>query len=402
LPGDTVKPEAFAADKERPALTRLIYDLRVRAVVYQIVAVAGVVAVGYYLFSNMSAKLADQNIATGFAFLWREAGFTISQSLIEYRPSDTYARALLVGILNTIWVSIFGCIIATIIGTIVGVLRLSSNPLLSFLMLLYVEALRNVPLLLYLFLWYALIIVTLPGVRDSLNPLPGIYLSNGGLFIPSLDWSPAHTGVAIALILGLVASIRHGRKMRAQRIATGQDRVTWPMRMALLVGPAVIAIIVLQPDLSISWPELGRFRLSGGTHLTPEFTALLTGLALSASAGVAEIVRSGIQSVTKGQWEASRALGLHDGQAMRLIILPQALRVIIPPMTSTYLSLFKNSSLAIAIGYPDLVMVSNTTMNQTGQAIEAIAIFMMVYLGISLTISWGMNIYNARVALKER
>jgi general L-amino acid transport system permease protein len=402
LPGDTVKPEAFAADKERPALTRLIYDLRVRAVVYQIVAVAGVIAVGYYLFSNMSAKLADQNIATGFAFLWREAGFTISQSLIEYRPSDTYARALLVGILNTIWVSIFGCIIATIIGTIVGVLRLSSNPLLSFLMLLYVEALRNVPLLLYLFLWYALIIVTLPGVRDSLNPLPGIYLSNGGLFIPSLDWSPAHTGVAIALILGLVASIRHGRKMRAQRIATGQDRVTWPMRMALLVGPAVIAIIVLQPDLSISWPELGRFRLSGGTHLTPEFTALLTGLALSASAGVAEIVRSGIQSVTKGQWEASRALGLHDGQAMRLIILPQALRVIIPPMTSTYLSLFKNSSLAIAIGYPDLVMVSNTTMNQTGQAIEAIAIFMMVYLGISLTISWGMNIYNARVALKER
>jgi general L-amino acid transport system permease protein len=397
-----VKPQALAANKERPALTRLIYDLRVRAIVYQIVAVLGVVGVGYYLFSNMSAKLADQNIATGFGFLWREAGFTISQSLIEYRPSDTYARALLVGILNTIWVSIFGCIIATIIGTIVGILRLSSNPLLSFLMLLYVEALRNVPLLLYLFLWYALIIVSLPGVRDSLNPLPGVYLSNGGLFIPSLDWSPAHTGVAIALLLGLVASIRYGRKMRAQRIATGQDRVTWPMRMALLVGPAIVAIIVLQPDLSVSWPELGRFRLSGGTHLTPEFTALLTGLALSASAGVAEIVRSGIQSVTKGQWEASRALGLHDRQAMRLIILPQALRVIIPPMTSTYLSLFKNSSLAIAIGYPDLVMVSNTTMNQTGQAIEAIAIFMMVYLGISLTISYGMNIYNARVALKER
>jgi general L-amino acid transport system permease protein len=383
-------------------LTRLIYDLRVRAIVYQIVAVLGVVAVGYYLFSNMSAKLADQNIATGFGFLWREAGFTISQSLIEYRPSDTYARALLVGILNTIWVSIFGCIIATIIGTIVGILRLSSNPLLSFLMLLYVEALRNVPLLLYLFLWYALIIVSLPGVRDALNPIPGVYLSNGGLFVPAMDWSRAHTGVALALVLGLFASMRYGRKMREERIRTGQDRVTWPMRMALLVGPAVIALIVLRPDLSISVPELGRFRMSGGTHWTPEFTALLVGLALSASAGVAEIVRSGIQSVTKGQWEASRALGLHDGQAMRLVILPQALRVIIPPMTSTYLSLFKNSSLAIAIGYPDLVMVSNTTMNQTGQAIEAIAIFMMVYLGISLTISYFMNIYNARVALKER
>jgi general L-amino acid transport system permease protein len=387
---------------ERASAASFVNDLRVRAIAYQVLAVLGVAAIGYYLFANMSSKLADQNIATGFAFLWREAGFTISQSLIEYRPSDTYARALLVGILNTIYVSIFGCIIATVIGTIVGVLRLSSNPLLSFLMLVYVEALRNVPLLLYLFLWYALIIVSLPGVRDALNPLPGIYLSNGGLFVPSMDWSPAHTGVAVALILGLVASMRYGRKMREERIRTGQDKVTWPMRTALLVGPAVIALIVLRPDLSVSVPELGRFRMSGGTHWTPEFTALLVGLSLSASAGVAEIVRSGIQSVTKGQWEASRALGLHDGQAMRLVILPQALMVIIPPMTSTYLSLFKNSSLAIAIGYPDLVMVSNTTMNQTGQAIEAIAIFMMVYLGISLTISWAMNIYNARVALKER
>jgi general L-amino acid transport system permease protein len=387
---------------ERASATSLVNDLRVRAIAYQVIAVLGVAAVGYYLFTNMSAKLADQNIATGFAFLWREAGFTISQSLIEYRPSDTYARALLVGILNTIYVSIFGCIIATVIGTIVGVLRLSSNPLLSFLMLVYVEALRNVPLLLYLFLWYALIIVTLPGVRESLNPLPGVYLSNGGLFVPSLDWGRAHTGVAVALVLGLVASMRYGKKMREERIRTGRDKATWPMRMALLVGPAVVALIVLRPDLSVSVPELGRFRMSGGTHWTPEFTALLVGLALSASAGVAEIVRSGIQSVTKGQWEASRALGLHDRQAMRLVILPQALRVIIPPMTSTYLSLFKNSSLAIAIGYPDLVMVSNTTMNQTGQAIEAIAIFMMVYLGISLTISYFMNIYNARVALKER
>jgi general L-amino acid transport system permease protein len=269
-------------------------------------------------------------------------------------------------------------------------------------MLLYVEAFRNVPLLLYLFLWYALIIVSLPSVQQSFNPLPGVYLSNGGLFVPAMDWSPAHTGVALALVLGLFASMRYGKKMREERIRTGQDKVTWPMRMALLVGPAVIALIVLRPDLSISVPELGRFRMSGGTHWTPEFTALLVGLALSTSAGVAEIVRSGIQSVTKGQWEASRALGLHDRKAMRLIILPQALRVIIPPLTSTYLSLFKNSSLAIAIGYPDLVMVSNNTMTQTGQAIEAIAIFMVVYLGISLTISYGMNIYNARVALKER
>lgn len=386
----------------RPPLTRLIYDLRFRAIMYQVIAVAAVVLAGYYLFSNMSAKLAQQNIATGFGFLWREAGFTISQAFIEYKPSDTYGRAILVGIVNTIWVSFFGCVIATILGTIVGVLRLSSNPLLSFLMLVYVEALRNIPLLLYLFLWYALIVTSLPAARDAVQPLPGVYLSNGGLVVPSITWTYAHTAVLVALAIGVALASYVSRRARERRVLTGVERTTWPLTLAALLVPVVIALLVFQPDFSVNWPEKGRFRLAGGMQLTPEFTALLVGLSLSASAGIAEIVRSGILSVKKGQWEAGKALGLREGQSMRLVILPQALRVIIPPITSSYLSLFKNSSLAIAIGYPDLVMVSNTTMNQTGQAIEAIAIFMAVYLGLSLTISFLMNIYNARVALKER
>lgn len=383
-------------------MTRLIYDLRVRAIAYQVLAVLAVVLAGLYLFGNMSAKLAEQNIATGFAYLGREAGFTISQAFIDYRPSDTYGRALLVGIINTIWVSAIGCVLATVIGTLVGIARLSSNPLLSFLMLLYVEALRNIPLLLYLFLWYALIVTSLPAAREAFQPLPHIYLSNGGLVIPSLHWTAAHTGVLLALILGVAGALWVRRRAIARRVATGQDGTSWPLALAALLLPVVLALLVLQPDLTVNWPEKGRFRLSGGLQLTPEFTALLVGLSLSASASVAEIVRSGIQSVRKGQWEASRALGLRDGQTMRLVVLPQSLRVIIPPMTSTYLSLFKNSSLAIAIGYPDLVMVSNTTMNQTGQAIEAIALFMLVYLVLSLTISLVMNWYNGRVALKER
>ncbi|KAA2244124.1 ABC transporter permease subunit [Salinarimonas soli] len=381
---------------------RLVYNVRVRAILYQVLAVAAVVLAGLYLFGNMSAKLAEQNIATGFGYLGREAGFTISQAFIEYKPSDTYAMALLVGILNTVWVSAIGCVLATVIGTVVGIARMSSNPLLSWLMLAYVEALRNVPLLLYLFLWYALIVAILPNVRDALQPLPYVYLSNGGLTVPALRWSPAHTGVLLALLAGIAAAVLVVRRARARRVATGREGTAWPLALAALLVPPVVAGLLLQPEMAVNWPEKGRFRLSGGLHLTPEFTALLVGLSLSASAGVAEIVRSGIQSVGKGQWEASRALGLRDNGAMRLVVLPQALRVIIPPMTNTYLSLFKNSSLAIAIGYPDLVMVSNTTMNQTGQAIEAIALFMLVYLGLSLTISFGMNRYNARVALKER
>jgi general L-amino acid transport system permease protein len=382
--------------------TSLLYNLRFRAVLYQVLAVGSIVMVGLYLFSNVSQKLAEQNIATGFGYLSREAGFVISQSLINYKPTDTYGRAILVGIVNTVWVSVWSVALATIIGLFVGIARLSRNPLLAFLAFLYVEALRNVPLLLYLFLWYALIVTGLPAVREAWEILPHVFLSNSGLTVPSLIWTSAHTIVLLALVLGGILGIFVRRRAIAERIRTGRAQVTWPLVALALLLPPVLAALVVQPDLTLSIPEKGRFRLTGGSQLTPEFTALLVGLALSASAGIAEIVRSGILSVHKGQREAARALGLRDGLTMRLVVLPQALRVIIPPLTSSYLSLFKNSSLAIAIGYPDLVMVSNTTMNQTGQAIEGIAIFMLVYLGLSIMISLFMNWYNSRVALKER
>ncbi|MEE1654919.1 ABC transporter permease subunit [Microvirga sp. CF3062] len=382
--------------------TRLLYNLRFRAILYQVLAVGSIVLLGLYLFSNVSQKLAEQNIATGFGYLGREAGFVISQTLIDYKPTDTYGRAILAGIVNTIWVSAWSVALATILGLVVGIARLSRNPLLALLAFLYVEALRNVPLLLYLFLWYALIVTSLPAVREAWEILPHVFVSNSGLTVPSLVWTSAHTIIFIALVVGAVLAVAIRRRRTAERIRTGKERTTWPLIALALLIPPILAILLLQPDFTVSLPEKGRFRLTGGSQLTPEFTALLVGLALSASAGIAEIVRSGILSVRKGQWEAARALGLKDGLTMRLVVLPQALRVIIPPLTSSYLSLFKNSSLAIAIGYPDLVMVSNTTMNQTGQAIEGIAIFMLVYLGLSIAISLFMNWYNSRVALKER
>jgi len=382
--------------------TRLLYNLRFRAILYQVIAVAGIVLLGLYLFSNVSQKLAEQNIATGFGYLSREAGFVISQTLIDYKPTDTYGRAILAGIVNTVWVSAWSVVLATILGLVVGIARLSRNPLLAFLAFLYVEALRNVPLLLYLFLWYALIVTSLPSVREAWEVLPHVFLSNSGLTVPSLVWTSAHTTVLLALVFGGILGVIFHRRATAERIRTGNVRALWPWIVLAVLLPPVLALLLVQPDFAVDLPEKGRFRLTGGAQLRPEFTALLVGLALSASAGIAEIVRSGILSVRKGQWEAARALGLRDGLTMRLVVLPQALRVIIPPLTSSYLSLFKNSSLAIAIGYPDLVMVSNTTMNQTGQAIEGIAIFMLVYLGLSITISVFMNWYNSRVALKER
>ncbi len=379
---------------------RIIYDLRARAIFYQVVCGLAVVMVAVFLFHNASTNLARQNIATGFSYLWREAGFVISQSPIGYQPADTYARALLVGILNTIRVSALAVVLATIIGTLVGIGRLSSNPLLSRLMMVYVEILRNVPLLLLLFLCYAVIVSSLPPVREALQILPSFYLSNGGLMIPYVKWSDALSWIAIAFVLGAVGAIVVARILRARRIATGIERRSWPLVVLTLFGPALLLALVLRPTLSVDFPEIGRFRISGGAQLMPEFVALLVGLTLSASANVAEIVRSGITAIKKGQWEAASSLGLRRSLSLRLVILPQSLRVIIPPMTSTYLNIFKNSSLAIAIGYPDLVMVSNTTMNQTGQAIEPIALFMLVYLSLSLAISAFMNWYNARVALR--
>lgn len=379
----------------------LFYDARVRACLYQAVAIGAVLFVAWVMFSTASANLAKQDIATGFGFLARQAGFVITETAVTYEPTDTIGRAILVGIANTVKVSVLAALFGTILGLLVGIGRLSHNPVLSRLMLAYVEALRNVPLLLYLLLWYSLIISAFPPVKQAIQMLPGVFLSNSGLVMPALRWESGFAALVTALVAGIVAATLTTRVLSRRRVVTGKDT---PIALGATVTFLLpVAAAVLFANISVTWdvPELGRFRLSGGYHLRPEFVALLVGLTLSVSANVAEIVRAGIQAVSKGQWEAATALGLSRSRTLKLVILPQALRIIIPPLTNTYLTVFKNSSLAIAIGYPDLVMVSNTIMNQTGQAIEAIAIFMAVYLGLSILISLVMNWYNAQVALRE-
>lgn len=380
----------------------LLNDGRNRALLYQFIALVLVALLAWSMYATASGNLAKQDIATGFAYLSRQAGFVISETAISYQPSDTVGRALLVGIANTIKVSLLAAFFGTVVGLLVGIGRMSRNPLLQRLMLVYVEALRNVPLLLYLFFWYTVIINVLPPVRAALQIAPHVYLSNSGLAIPAFTIERGFEASMIALLAGLVGAWLARHVSLQQRLATGK-----PNRgglVALIVAVAPILLVWLFHGIDVTWdaPQAGRFRLTGGMHIRPEFVALLFGLSLSVSAGVAEIVRAGIQAVSKGQWEASMALGLSRGRTLRLVVLPQAMRLIIPPLTNTYLTAVKNSSLAIAIGFPDLVMVSNTVMNQTGQAIETIAIFMAVYLGLSLAISLFMNWYNARVALKER
>jgi general L-amino acid transport system permease protein len=296
-----------------------------------------VLAVAWFFISNTQANLEARRIASGFGFLGREAGFEIGQSFfLEYRAADSYLRALAVGLVNTLVVSVLGIIAATLAGTALGLGRLAPNGLLRAVCTAYVEFIRNVPLLVQLFFWYALITEVLPHPREALHPLPGVFLSNRGIFLPTLT----------------------------------------------------------------SIPSLQGFNFSGGMVITPEFAALLTGLAVYTAAFIAEIVRAGIIAIDRGQVEAGRAIGLTRRQVTRHVVFPQALRVIVPPLTSQYLNLTKNSSLAVAIGYPDLVSIANTSMNQTGQAIEGVAMIMAVYLTISLSISAFMNWYNARIAIR--
>ena len=379
-----------------------LHDMRFRAFFYQVVAIGAVILVGWTMFSTASGNLAKQNIATGFDFLSRPAGFVITEAAIAFEATDTVGRAILVGIANTVKVSLLAAVFGTLLGLAVGIARMSRNPLLARLALVYVELLRNVPLLLYLFLWYSLIILVLPPVKQALNLLPGVYLSNSGLVVPAALVESGGGALLACLLGGAVAALVIRRVSTRKRVATGRSNHGGLVALAVLVVP--VLALWLSGAIGIAWdfPTAGKFRLTGGLHVRPEFVALLFGLALSVSANVAEIVRAGIQAVNKGQWEAAAALGLARGKTMRLVVLPQALRIIIPPLTNTYLTVFKNSSLAIAIGYPDLVMVSNTVMNQTGQAIETIAIFMGVYLALSIAISLLMNWYNAHVALKER
>ena len=376
-------------------------DERVRGIVYQVVVVALIGSVIYWLWSNTVHNLEVRRIATGFGFLQREAGLPIAEHLIPYDPTDTYLRALTVGVLNTLKVAVVGIVLATILGTIIGIARLSKNFLVSKIAAFYVEVIRDLPLLLQLLFWYT-IMQGLPGPRQALNPVEGVFLSNRGLKLPWIVWEGAHTAALLACIAGIVLTWLYARQARAKQMADGQSRRIWPLAIALVIGLPILTWQAMGGPWDVDWPALRGFNFQGGTNMSPEFAALLIGLVTYTAGFIAEVVRAGILSVNSGQWEAAQALGLRHGSVLRLIVMPQALRVIIPPLTSNYLNLTKNSSLAVAIGYQDIVSIANTTLNQTGQAIEGIAIIMAVYLTISLSISLFMNWYNARIALVER
>ena len=391
---------ASAGPPKRPL--RLSWgDERVRGIVWQVLVVGIVGSIIWWLWSNTVHNLEVRRIATGFAFLGREAGLPIGESLIEYEPTNSYLRALTVGVLNTLKVAVVGIVLATILGTAIGIARLSNNWLLSKLAGVYIEVIRDLPLLLQLLFWYT-ILQGLPGPRQALNPIEGVFLSNRGMKLPFIEWTAAHWWSLLAMAVGIVLTVLYARVMRARQYADGQPRKVWPAGLALILGAPLAVWAAFGAPFTPDIPALRGFNFRGGITVSPEFFALLIGLVTYTAGFIAEVVRAGIQSVQHGQWEAAQALGLQRGEILRKIVLPQALRVIIPPLTSNYLNLTKNSSLAVAIGYQDIVSIANTTLNQTGQAIEGIAIIMLVYLTISLSISLFMNWYNARIALVER
>ncbi len=403
MSGATIDPRLMvprAAPKKKMTLSWS--DPKFRALVWQVLIVGLVAAIVWYLSANTSRNLAARRIATGFAFLSRNAGIPIGESPIPYDPAvSTYGSALVIGILNTLKVAVVAIVLSTLLGTAIGIARLSGNWLIARIAIAYVEFLRGLPLLLQLLFWYTLL-QTLPGPKQSFTLGGAIFLSNRGFRLPLLNWESAHSWALLGFVVAAVATYLYSRRAARLQAATGVRPKVLPVAIALLVGiPAVIWVVLGAPN-SWDFPTLRGFNFQGGGTLSPEYAALLIGLSTYTAAYVAEIVRSGIQSVPAGQWEAAAALGLSRGQTLRRIVLPQALRVIIPPMTSQYLNVTKNSSLAVAIGYQDVVSIANTTLNQTGQAIEGIAYIMVVYLAISLSISLFMNWYNARIALVER
>ncbi len=391
------------ASTARPPFWR---DERVLAIITQIIVVAAVLGFFAFLYNNMVTSLRDQmGVAFSFGFLDQVAGFDIGESLIEYERSDTYARAFMVGLLNTLQVAFLGIILSTILGTIIGVMRLSNNWLVSKIALVYVETFRNIPLLLLLIFIAQAVFLKLPRVREAIilfDPFFPIYLSNRGIAtpwgIPTENWATFLLILVGGLILAIVVAVlqyQRGKRTGRMPFITLWFLLTW-------LAVVVIGWIIFRP-LSYSTPVLEGLNTTGGRTFSQQFLALLSGLTIYTASFIAEIVRAGIQSVSKGQREAATALGLSSVQTMRLVVLPQAQRVIIPPLTSQYLNLTKNSSLAIAVGYPDLFAVAgNTILNQTGRAIEVFMLVMGVYLAISLLTSLFMNWYNKRIQLVER
>ena len=385
-----------------PEAVPFFNDPAKRAILFQLGVMLILGFLGYYLISNTMANLERQAIATGLGFLEKESSFEIGESLISYSAADTYARALLVGVINTLIVSFIGIIFTVILGTFIGVARLSTNWLVSKIAAIYIEVFQDIPVLLQLFFWYALFYELLPSPREAFNPVAGMFLSNRGLVFAIPEAHPAHKYIAAAFLSGCVLVYLLRRWARRRQEKTGQVFPVFRVSVGILLCFPVITWWLAGAPTAMDVPALSGFNFKGGINISPEFTALLLGLVLYTAAFVAEVVRAGIQSVSHGQTEAAMSMGLKSGQILNLVILPQALRVIIPPLTSQMLNLTKNSSLAVAIGYPDFVSVAGTTINQTGQAIEGIAMMMVVYLFLSLTTSAFMNWYNKKMVLVER
>ncbi|MFD1694069.1 amino acid ABC transporter permease [Roseibium aestuarii] len=393
-----------------PARASLLNDPKARGLFYQIVVVVGLALFFWFIVSNTIHNLQRLNIASGFGFLENTAGFGTSQSLINYSESSSYGDAILVGLLNTILVAVIGIFFATLLGFLIGVARLSNNWIISKLAYCYVELLRNVPLLLQIFFWYFAVLRSIPGKREKWSLFDTFHLNIVGLRGPAPIFEPGSQFMFYALIVAIGAAFGLSRWARKRQDATGQQFPSFWAGLGLIIGlPTVVCLLtgvpvhLEYPVFNETGPILKRgFELGTGFNLIPELLALVLALSLYTAAFIAEIVRAGIQAVSHGQTEAAQALGIRQGLTLRLVVIPQAMRVIIPPLTSQFLNLTKNSSLAVAIGFPDLVSMGGTVLNQTGQALEVIAIWMAVYLSLSLLTSAFMNWYNQRMALVER
>jgi general L-amino acid transport system permease protein len=388
-----------------PATPRVAFyrNPRVRGAFYQVALVALIVWFGYEFALNARANLNAQGITSGLGFLGNTAGFGVNQSLIPYNEAASYGRVFFVGLLNTLLVSGIGIVFATVLGFVIGIARLSPNWLVARLAGGYVELIRNLPLLFQILFWYLAVLGALPAPRQGISIFGQVMLSNRGIIVPAPVAGEGSVYVLAALALGVIVAFALAVWARRRQERTGRQFPTFRVGMALIIGLPLVALVATGFPITFERPELRGFNFVGGIRLIPEFVALLIALVTYTAAFIAEVVRAGIQAVPRGQSEAAIALGLRRGRMLRLVVVPQALRVIVPPLTNQYLNLTKNSSLAVAIGYPDLFAVfAGTTLNQTGQAIEIIAITMAVYLAISLLTSMAMNWYNARVRLAER
>ena len=388
--------------REEPSRGSFINDPRIRGLFFQTLVVILLFGSIWWIVNNVLENLQRLHIASGFQFLRSRAGFDISDTPIAYTSDSTYFRALVVGLLNTIIVAVAGIVLATIIGFTVGIGRLSQNWLIRKICTVYVEIFRNIPPLLVIFFWYSGVLAVLPPPRESYHLPFGSFLNQRGFYFPRAVWGDGSWLIAVAFVLALAMAWFVARRARQRQMSTGQQFPVFWTSFALIIGLPSLAFLLAGMPLTLDFPKQSTFNLTGGFWVKPEFLSLLLALSVYTAAFIAEIVRAGIRGVSKGQSEAAGALGLRSGPILRLVVIPQAMRIVIPPLTSQYLNLTKNSSLAIAIGYPDLTATAGTVLNQTGQAVEGVFIMMIAYLILSLVTSFVMNIVNARMALVER